>query len=117
MKGRLLGPWSNERLIRASRNSENRISKPNSLARLQLLLELLNFGLHLLPERFLRRLLAPFNEHWNHLLDSRDIDPGTLGLTALAIGDCPIHNFGLEGILDADEIFAAHLAQRFLTGF
>src|SRR5215475_7547350 len=112
-----MGPWSSERLIRASRDSENRISKPTSLARLQLLLEFLNFGLHLLPERFLRCLLTSVDEHRNHLLDSRDIDPGTLGLTALAIGDCPIHNFGLEGILDADEIFAAHLAEWFLSGF
>src|SRR5262245_5675331 len=97
------------------RNLELRIRNKNP-AELQLLFELFDLGFDLLPERFLGCFFAAFNKHRNHLLDSRNVDSGTLGLTALAIGDGPIHNFGLEGILDADEIFAAHLAEWFLSG-
>ena len=46
---------------------------------------------------------------------SLDINAGTLGLTALAIGDGPVHNLGLECVVDADKILAGHLAEGFLV--
>src|SRR5215467_3858917 len=80
----------------------------------QLFFQPLYLGLYLFPERRLWRLLAAFDDDRNHLLDSRDIDAGTLWLTALAIGDRPVDDLWLEAFLDAEKVLARHLTEWFL---
>ena len=97
--------------------SDNRsLFTAHSLTGSQLFLELLNLGLYLLPEGLLRRLLASVDQDRNHLLDSRDIDAGTLGFTPLAMGDGPVHDLGLEGFLYAYKFSAVQIAEGLISG-
>src|SRR4030095_7462156 len=104
--------------MRGARNQiwdlEPRIPNKNPTV-LQLFLELLNLGFHLLPEGLLGCFLASVDEDRNHLLDSRDINAGTLGLTPLAIGDGPVDDLPFEIFFEAEKILARHLAERFLS--
>ena len=86
------------------------VSRRLGHAESRFLLELLNLGLHLLPEGLLGRLLARVDEDRNYFLDSRDINAGTLGLPALAIGNRPVNDLGLVSALPTDVCRLSHEA-------
>src|SRR6185436_14776360 len=81
-----------------------------------LLLELFNFGFHLLPKRFLWRLLARLAESYDHLFRSFDVDPCALRLPTLAVGDRPVDHLRFKLFVQGEEIFAGHLTEWFLCG-